>query len=65
MSKTIKSLINNAELQSEMWKQIAFDSEALKDRKKTKEQALMLSNYFQGRADGLCVAFLRDDTLER
>ena len=54
--KTLQSLISEAEQKSDMWKQIADDPQALTDREKTREEALMLANYFEGRADGLCDA---------
>ncbi len=56
--KKIQSLIAEAEQKSEMWKLIADDPQALTDREETREEALMLSNYFEGRADGLCDALI-------
>jgi len=56
MAKTIQSMIHDAETRMDMWTGIAHDKEALTDRDKTKEQALILANYFEGRRDGLCDA---------
>ena len=56
MGKTIQSLINEAELKMELWRKIAIDPQALKDRDKTKEEAVVLANFFEGRFDGLCDA---------
>jgi len=54
MSKNIKSLIFESEEKRSFWEQIANDPKALKDREKTREEALMLANYFEGKADGFC-----------
>ncbi len=51
--KTIQSMIFSAETSCDMWLAVAYDEVALKDRDKTKEQALMLASYFEGKFDGL------------
>ena len=56
MARTIQGLINEAELKMEMWREIALDPQALKDRDKTREEAVVLANFFEGRFDGLCDA---------
>lgn len=56
MSKTIQDLIHEAELKMELWRKIVIDPRALKDRGKTKEEAVVLANFFEGRFDGLCDA---------
>lgn len=53
MPKTIKSMIHDAQTRMDMWTGIAHDKEALTDRDKTKEEALCLVNYFEGKRDGL------------
>ena len=54
--KPIRSLLNEAETKMELWVEIAEDPQALTDRGKTKEQALHLASFFEGRFDGLCDA---------
>ena len=54
--KTIKSLRDEADLKWDLWRDIADDNQALLDRGKTREEALMLANYFEGRWDALCDA---------
>ena len=56
MSKTMQSLISEAEIKEKMWLEIADDNQALSDRLKSREQALQLANFFEGRRDGLCDA---------
>lgn len=56
MIKTITSLINEARTKQEFWQDTARDAEALEDRNKTKEEAIILANYFEGKFDGLCEA---------
>ena len=56
MSKTVMSLIQEAEAKWDMWRDIACDSQALSDRNKTREQAIILASFFEGRFDGLCDA---------
>lgn len=56
MARSIRSLINEAETKRAMWVNIANDPEALADRGRTKEEALKLADYFEGRFDGLCNA---------
>lgn len=51
--KTIQSMIWEAEIKQADWEQIADDPQALIDRGKTREEALCLANYFQGRRDAL------------
>ena len=51
--KTIQSEIDDAKTKWYMWIDIANDIEALNDRGKTEEQAMCLSNYFEGKYDGL------------
>ena len=54
--KTLHSLINDAEIKKQFWLDVANDPQALKDRNKTKEDADVLANYFEGKYDGLCEA---------
>ena len=54
--KTLHSLINEAEIKRQFWLDVANDPQALKDRNKTKEDADVLANYFEGKYDGLCDA---------
>jgi hypothetical protein len=54
--KTIKSLIEEADRKWDMWLEIADDPQALTDRNKTREEAICLANFFEGRFDGLCDA---------
>lgn len=56
MSKTLESLINEAEEKRSLWAEIAEDEQALKDRNKTKEEAIRLIEFFEGRLDGLLEA---------
>jgi len=56
MSKTIKSLLHEAELKWDMWREISDDPQALEDRMITREDAIILANYFEGRFDALCDA---------
>tara|TARA_R110000850_G_scaffold212779_1_gene338815 strand:- start:112 stop:315 length:204 start_codon:yes stop_codon:yes gene_type:complete len=52
--KTLRSLTHEADIKREMWEDISRDDVALKDRNKTKKEAQMLANYFEGMYDGLC-----------
>ncbi len=52
--KTLRSLTHEAYIKREMWEDISRDDTALKDRNKTKKEAQMLANYFEGMYDGLC-----------
>ena len=54
--KTINSLLQEAGTKGDFWRETAEDKIALKDRGKTKEQALYLANYFEGKFDGLVEA---------
>jgi len=56
MPKTIQSLITEAEIHQLKWEDFAEDKQALDDLNKTKEEALQLANFFEGRRDGLCDA---------
>ena len=56
MAKTIQSLMDEAEAKWGMWRDIAEDPQALDDRGKTREDAINLANYFEGRFDALCDA---------
>lgn len=51
--RTLESLIHEAQTKMDLWLDIANDPQALKDRVKTRNEALMLSNYFEGRLDAL------------
>ena len=51
--KTLESLIHEAELKWNMWSEIAESKADLEDRNKTKEEAIVLANFFEGRFDGL------------
>ena len=52
--KTLRSMISEAESKRQLWLAISNDPDALKDRGKTKEEAVILANYFEGKYDGLC-----------
>lgn len=54
--KTLHGMINDAEIKRQFWVDTAEDPQALKDREKTKEQALNLASYFEGKYDALCEA---------
>ena len=56
MSKSIASMIFEAETKWDMWKEIAVDEVALKDRNKTEQEAKQLANYFEGQFDALILA---------
>ncbi len=56
MAKTMQSLIHEAESKWQLWLEVAEDPQALEDRNKTKEEAVVLANFFEGRFDGLCDA---------
>ena len=56
MSKTIFSLIAEAQTKWDFWLVVAGDEQELKDRDKTFEQAMNLANFYEGRFDGLCDA---------
>jgi len=60
--KTIESMITEAEGRMDLWQEIADDPKALKDRNKTREQALNLFEYFDGMRAGLCEALYTKDT---
>ena len=47
----IKVFLEGAEARQKMWEEIASDPQAIKDRNITRESALRLANYFEGRAD--------------
>jgi hypothetical protein len=52
--KTLQSMIHEADLKREMWEDISNDPVALLDRSKTKKEAQMIANYFEGSYDALC-----------
>ena len=54
--KTIESLIHEAEIKWDFWRGVSDDPQALEDRGKTREEAIILANFFEGRFDGLCDA---------
>ena len=54
--KTLQSLITEAVTKWDMWLEIADDPQALIDREKTRNEALMLANFFEGRFNALCDA---------
>lgn len=54
MAKTINSLLNEAHTKWNFWLHITDDE--LKDRNKTRLEAQMLAQYFEGRVDGLSAA---------
>ena len=51
--KTIRSLIEECETRTNYWRDVAHDKQSLVDLDKTREQALCLQNYFEGKYDGL------------
>lgn len=64
MPKTLSSLIDEARMKWDLWDEISKDEVALTDRGKTREEALMLVNYFEGRFDALCDARIVSRDLE-
>ena len=54
--KTIDSMIEEARARYNMWEYMANDHEDLKARKKSREEALYLANYFEGRFEALLEA---------
>lgn len=56
--KTLESLLHEANVKRDLWHSIAHDKRALADRGKTKDEALAVLNYFEGRSDALsdCIA---------
>ncbi len=56
MSKTLAELIGEASGNWSLWQQRADDPVALIKLDKTQEEAMRLSDYFEGRFDGLCDA---------
>lgn len=54
VGKTLDSMIFEAEEKMELWNEIAIDEQALVDRNKTREEAIVLANYFEGKFDSLC-----------
>lgn len=53
MAKTINSMFLEAEALRDMWMEISEDPQALRDRNKTKSQAIALYCYFEGQCDAL------------
>ena len=51
MTITFTSLAMDANTKMEMWLEISSDPSALEDRGKTREEALMLANFFEGKFD--------------
>ena len=51
--KDMRSMVFDAQTKCDMWKEISEDSVVLKDRGKTKEQALYLTGYYEGKLDAL------------
>lgn len=49
--KTLQSLIFEADLKFNLWREISNDPEALEERGKTKEEAECLASYFEGKVD--------------
>jgi len=56
MNKSLTSLISEASQKWRMWQNTAMDTIALRNRNKTKEEAIILASYFEGRFDALCDA---------
>ena len=54
--KTVLSLKHEANNNMDLWQSIMDDEEALEDRRKTREQAIRLFEYYQGRFDAFCEA---------
>lgn len=51
--KTLNEMMLEAQMKQAQWLEIADDPQALLDRNKSRCQALMLANYFEGKYDGL------------
>lgn len=56
--KTISSCKDEAFMKWQDWLEIANDPVALSDRKKTKDEALQLASYFEGRFDAFTDAMV-------
>ncbi len=56
--KTLNEMITEAEMDWNDWNMAADDEKELKERHKTREEALQLANFFEGRFDGLVDASL-------
>ena len=56
MPKTFKSEQFEARTKWEQWQSIADDPVALSDRDKSRNQALQLASYFEGKYDAWCEA---------
>jgi len=54
--KTVSNEVEACRVSWQRWLDIANDPKALEDRGKTREQAMYLANYFEGRHDGLIFA---------
>ena len=54
--KALRDMINDAEISRKFWEDAANDPEALRALDKSRDRALMLENYFEGKYDGLCDA---------
>ena len=54
MERTPVGLIHEALGELNLWLEIAEDQDALLSRNKTREEALQLANYFEGRYDAFC-----------
>ncbi len=54
MAQTPAELIHEALGELNLWLEIAEDQDALLSRNKTREEALQLANYFEGRYDAFC-----------
>ena len=52
----LDSMLLDTRLKYDMWIEIADDPQELKDKNKTKVEALMLANFFEGKYDGLSTA---------
>ncbi len=53
MTKTIQSMIHDAQTRLDMWASRINDKEALTDLNRTREEVVALANYFEGKRDGL------------
>ena len=56
MKDSIEKLIEEAAAKQNFWFKASSNSVALEVTSKTRKEALILANYFEGKYDGLCDA---------
>ena len=56
MKDSIEKLIEDANAKQQFWFEASNNPTALEITSKTRKEALILANYFEGKYDGLCDA---------